>query len=353
MPNLATIKAEISKLPDGPPLVAALPGATTGIGSYIATVLASTYAKHGSKLRVYIVGRNAVRAKSVIAGCQKLSPGSEWRFVSATDLALISEVDRCCDDIIKQETEAPFHGGPVRLDLLYMTYCYPILKERHTTPEGLDSFISTVYYSRIRFITKLLPLLTASPKPGHVISVYSGSFQDAVEPGKLPIGLPPDSEYGVAGVRRYTTFMKTFLFEELAEKHAGRLSLTHIYPGLVDGPGFLSDEMPKWFRVTWRVLKPVLRHIYMTSPEDCGAVMVYLATSHFPAKGQDAPEGVKPETSSQDQLGGGAYAVGQRADAPNKVAYSNVRQGDTVKLVWDHTMKTLEDIEKANASKAS
>lgn len=139
MPSLAAIKAEISKLPDGPPLVAALPGATTGIGSYIATVLATIYAKHGSKLRVYIVGRNAVRAESVIAGCQRLSPGSEWRFVSATDLALISEVDRCCDEIIKQETEAPFHGAPVRLDLLYMTYCYPILKERHSkhyTPES-------------------------------------------------------------------------------------------------------------------------------------------------------------------------------------------------------------------------
>ena len=130
MPKLDIIRSAIAELPNGPPLVAALPGGTTGIGSYIAKALATTFASHGSKLRVYIVGRNRTRAEAVIAENQLISPGSEWRFVQATDLALISEVDRACADIIRQETEAPFHGGPTRLDLLYMSHCYPILKER-------------------------------------------------------------------------------------------------------------------------------------------------------------------------------------------------------------------------------
>ena len=130
MPNMKAISAAVAELPKGPPLVAALPGGTTGIGAYIAKALATTFAKDGSKLRVYIVGRNAQRAEDVINEAKKISPGSEWRFLKATDLALISEVDRCCAEIIRQETESPFHGGPVRLDLLYMTHCYPILKER-------------------------------------------------------------------------------------------------------------------------------------------------------------------------------------------------------------------------------
>ena len=75
-----------------------------------------------------------------------------------------------------------------------------------------------------------------------------------------------------------------FLFEELAEKHAGRLSLSHTYPGLVDGPGISNPDMPFWFRFVWRLLKP-LAWLYMTSPEDCGQVMLYLATSRYPAKG--------------------------------------------------------------------
>ena len=130
MPSLNVIRSAIAQLPNGPPLVVALTGGTTGIGSYIAKALATTFAKHGSKLRVYIVGRNAARAEAVIAQGRQLSPGSDWCFVQATDLALISEVDRCCVEIIRQENEAPFHDGPPRLDLLYMSHCYPILKER-------------------------------------------------------------------------------------------------------------------------------------------------------------------------------------------------------------------------------
>jgi NAD(P)-dependent dehydrogenase (short-subunit alcohol dehydrogenase family) len=130
MPSLSVIQSAIAKLPNGSPLVVVLTGGTTGIGSYVAKALATTFAKNGSKLRVYIVGRNATRAESVIAESQQLSPGSEWRFVQATDLALISEVDRSSKEIMRLESEASFHGGPPRVDLLYMSHCYPILKER-------------------------------------------------------------------------------------------------------------------------------------------------------------------------------------------------------------------------------
>ncbi|KAK5120473.1 hypothetical protein LTR85_006128 [Meristemomyces frigidus] len=369
MPSLDVIRAAVSELPNGPPLVAAVPGGTTGIGSYIAKALATMFAPDGPKLRVYIVGRNATRANTVIEECQKLSPGSEWRFVKAADLALISEVDRCCDEIIRQETEKPFHDGPVRLDLLYMTHSYPILKKRSSeylhhrettgpqlcetdwcgiaTKEGLDAFISTTYYSRVRFIMQLLPLLTASHLPGHVVSVYAGTFEDGTSPGELPIGCPPDSSYGVGSVRKHTTFMKTFLFEELAARYAGHLSLTHIYPGLVDGPGFSSPDMPRWFRVLWPLLKPLTR-LYMTSPDVCGQVMLYLATSHFPAKTQKPGEGAQVTRSTSGEPGGGSYGVGQRGDPQKGVSYAKVRRDATSKEVWDHTMQTLGKIETAN-----
>jgi NAD(P)-dependent dehydrogenase (short-subunit alcohol dehydrogenase family) len=129
MPSLSTIHAAIAELPKGSPLVVALTGGTTGIGSYVAKALATAFSTSGSKLRVYIVGRNAARAALVITECKQISPESDWRFVQATDLALISEVDRSCTEIIRQETETPFHGGPARLNLLYMSHSYPILKE--------------------------------------------------------------------------------------------------------------------------------------------------------------------------------------------------------------------------------
>jgi NAD(P)-dependent dehydrogenase (short-subunit alcohol dehydrogenase family) len=121
MPNLQTIRAGITELPKGPPLVVALAGGTSGIGSYIAKALATTYASNGSKLRVYIVGRKPERAEELIQIGRTTSPGSDWRFVQAMDASLISDVDKACQEIIKEEKQAPFSGGPPRLDVLYMS----------------------------------------------------------------------------------------------------------------------------------------------------------------------------------------------------------------------------------------
>jgi hypothetical protein len=202
---------------------------------------------------------------------------------------------------------------------------------------------------------QLMPLLTASPLPAHVVSIYAGGMEDGTAPGELPIGCPPPATYGVAGVRKHTCFMKTFLFEELAEKHAGKLSLSHIYPGLVDGPTFYSADMPTWFKVVWTLLKPLASLVYMTPPDTCGEVMLYLATPRYTAKGglengESLVDGVEVAKSTDWELGGGAYALGQRGDVWNKgKSYEKVRTEDTHKQVWDHTMEVLEGIEKENA----
>lgn len=372
MPNVKTIQAGIAELPKGPPLVVALTGGTTGIGSYVARALALTFAKHGSKLRVYIVGRKAERADEVINYGREKSPGSDWRFVKASDASLISDVDRVSEEIIKQEEQSPFAGGPARLDVLYMSQAlsplqkserelfkyltaYPILMDCNAaTKEGLDTQMSLLYYSRMRFIQKLTPLLTASPNTARVISIFAGGMEDGVKPGEAPIGIPSPETYGITSVRKHTAFMKTFFFEELAQKHAGKISFIHIYPGLVDGPTFYADVNPLWFRILWFFVKP-LASFGMTSPQLCGEVMLYLATQRYPAKGS-MKSGEESKTvggvasSTQDEFGGGAYGVGQRGDENKAVSYVKVRKSDTSKQVWDHTMQTLADIEKKNAA---
>ncbi|TKX18858.1 hypothetical protein C1H76_8980 [Elsinoe australis] len=193
---------------------------------------------------------------------------------------------------------------------------------------------------------QLTPLLTASPLSGHAISIYAGSFEEGNKPGELPMGCPSPDTYGVSSVRKHTSFMKTFLFEDLAEKNAGRLRLTHIYPGLVDGPTFYSNEMPAWFRIIWTIMKPLLSW-YMTSPEDCGLVMLYLATAHFPARGSDRGDSGHIANSTDGVPGGGCYSVGQRADAKAKgVTYDRVRLATTKDQVWKHTMGVLETSSK-------
>lgn len=158
MPSLQAIQSAISALPSGPPLVVVLAGGTTGIGAYIASALATTFASHGSKLRVYIVGRNASRAASVIVEGQALSPGSEWRFVKASDLALVGEVDRCCNEISKMEEREPFAGGPPRVDLLYCTYGFPILAERRSEYFSHSPHLSLHW---LYFVKKAFTLITS------------------------------------------------------------------------------------------------------------------------------------------------------------------------------------------------
>jgi hypothetical protein len=169
---------------------------------------------------------------------------------------------------------------------------------------------------------------------------------------QLPIGVPSAADYGVTSVRLHTCFMKTFLFEELAERHAGRISFVHIYPGLVDGPTFYSAENPLWFRVVWRLFKPLASWLVMTTPDVCGQVMVSLATARYPAKGTVQPgEGGDVAFSSQRERGGGAYAVGQRGDESKGVSWAKVRREDTTKRVWEHTMGVLQEVERKNADR--
>lgn len=140
MPNIKIARKGIAALPQGPPLVIVLVGATTGIGSYVARALANTFAKDGPKLRVYIVGRNASRAETLLTYGRQTSPGSDWRFVAVPDLTLMSDVDRFSQEIIKQEEAEPFSGGPPRVDLLYMSQALsplqpsPSMFTSHTFP---------------------------------------------------------------------------------------------------------------------------------------------------------------------------------------------------------------------------
>jgi hypothetical protein len=194
----------------------------------------------------------------------------------------------------------------------------------------------------MRFILNLTPLLLASPATAHVISIFAGNMEDSIAPGTVPIGTPPPPEYGITSVRKHTTFMKTFFFEALAQKHASKISFVHIYPGLVDGPGFYSEVVPMWFRVVWRIVKPLLSW-YMTSPEDCGQVMLFLATRRYPAKGMVTKGQEEVERSSQQEVGGGAYSVGQRGDASKTVSWAKVRREDTGRRIWEHTMEVLSN----------
>lgn len=100
-------------------LVAVFTGGTSGIGEFTIRALARHAAK-GRGARIYIVGRNQMAADTIAAD-YALHKNVQFRFVRADDLSLLKDVDRCCEKIIKLETQESKEGPP-HIDLLVMSH---------------------------------------------------------------------------------------------------------------------------------------------------------------------------------------------------------------------------------------
>ena len=231
--------------------------------------------------------------------------------------------------------------------------------------------MSLLYYSRMRFIIQLLPLLlAASPLPAHVISVYAAGME-----GKLfaeDLSLRDPKHYSFLNCRSHVVYMKTLFMEALAQRHPGRLSLVHVFPSLViTETNFDNVRVAAWVKFIWRWLVAPIVRPFSVPPRESGERMVFLATSRFPARQaainadvaagdaeitaaaatEEGDDGVA--VGSDGKRGSGAYAVNWDGEviSTKKLydAYKNVREGDLAGKVWDHAMKAFEEIESGTA----
>lgn len=169
--------------------------------------------------------------------------------------------------------------------------------------------MSLLYYSRMRFITNLLPNLLSSPLPtgAKIISVYAGGME--AQGSLFPDDLSLDQHYSFANCRTHSVAMKTMFFEDLATKHAGKLSCSHIFPGLVVHKGFDDATFPLWFKIAWKVARPFTKFLPMyLKADEIGQRVLYLATEAYPARGSEkqADDSLRATDGVE---GGGAYSV--------------------------------------------
>lgn len=217
------------------------------------------------------------------------------------------------------------------------------------TSEGLDKSLSLLYYSRMRFITQLLPLLLASPLPGRVVSVFGPGRDTKLIPDDLSLRRPGNFSFTTLG--SHAAYMTTFFFEKMAASHPGKLSLSHYFPMLVITPAFKGDGVPSWFKAVFAVIGPVFRLIGV-NPKECGERVLFHTSPRFPARASDAGakspvtvENVNVASSSDGILGGGAYRVNwDGEEVPLGKGYKNIRMDEVSKKVWDHTIKVFQDI---------
>ena len=218
--------------------------------------------------------------------------------------------------------------------------------------------MSLLYYSRMRFILQLLPLLLAStiPTGAHVISVFGPGTDKKIFPDDLSLRGP--KHYTLETNRSHAAYMKTFFFEQLACKYPEKMSLCHYFPSLVWTPAFFVPELPSWFKWLFWVLGPLVR-LFTVPEKECGERVIFLASARYPARSEKgtaevgkSQEGVEVAVASDGVVGGGAYRPNWDGESlPLTKKYPELRAEGMSQKVWDHTMKAFEEIGAGRAFK--
>ncbi|KAL4988791.1 hypothetical protein BDW68DRAFT_196503 [Aspergillus falconensis] len=330
MVSLQAVRAHNAALKSlGAGLVAVFVGGTSGIS--LSTAL--SLARHTVSPKIYLIGRNKPAAESAIKSIKALNPSAEPVFLQS-DISLLKNVDRACEHITAREKY---------VNILFMTPGYMTLKGRDETGEGLDRKFALHYYARMRFVNRLLPLLTSAANlpssgsgPRHGPGLGSEEPRLGLSLARVISVLDPHVPFRPFGLGQaildyedlslkhsfslkkcghHASLMNNFYLEGTALRHRD-ISFVHAYPSGVD-TGILRG-LPGG-RVV-RVSLSVLLAPFMVPLEESGERHLFAATSgRFPC----AAEGMGEE--------------GTRGDAARDVAVgSDGRQGSGCYLLnWD------------------
>ncbi|OBT59649.1 hypothetical protein VE04_00158 [Pseudogymnoascus sp. 24MN13] len=338
---LSTVRASNARLRTLPPITAVFAGATSGLGESALRALAA----NSTAPRVYIIGRSEPRAAAVTADGLEICPEGTFVFLSA-DLSLLKNVDTVCAEILKRE-----EGG--KLDLLFMTHGYITFEGRRETPEGLDALMVLRYYSRIRLLTLLLPLLQRAPSP-RAVSVLAPNPDEPLD----AVDLALRAHHSVLNHLSHAIFMITFSFLHIAAENPS-LSCLHVHPGLVKTPEFEHARFSpfvKWL-FHWVVL-PLLTP-FLLDLKESGERNLFMSTSAMfrGRAGGDGEAGtmvpvVEEEvaTGVNGLIGGGVYAVNWNGEVckGSEKFYREWGLKGLGDKVWEHTMKAFETIERGD-----
>lgn len=191
------------------------------------------------------------------------------------------------------------------------------------------------YYSRIRFIQNLVPLLESAENP-RVISVLAGGKEIDIKEENLDLR----KSFSLSASNGYPASMTSLVFEVLASQHPS-VSFIHEFPGIVATP-LLKNSLGS---VLGSVLGFMTKLISI-SAEESGEWQTFLLTSPiFPAKcsaglGLPQERKTKIRQASTGELGGGSYILNYNGqDATNELLMSQLREKGFPDIVWKHTLK--------------
>ena len=265
-----------------------------------------------------------------MAECMALNPAGEYMFIKA-DVSLIRIVDEVCEEIKAKEKT---------VNILLLSAGLPSL-DRGETPEHLQVLAALTYYSRIRFITNLLPLLRHASVLRRVVTVAGGSLEGPLDASDFSARHVP-----LRAIRGHLTTLISLGLEAVA-KMAPEVSFIHDYPGTVDTS--LASRMPGFVGVVIRAYIYLAGRWICVPIEESGERHLYLATSaRYPPvndrNGSDPTvplgKGVDVARGTNGGIGSGVYSVGWDGESSSPIVQkllAGLRDKGMVEEIWGHT----------------
>ncbi|TVY49875.1 Oxidoreductase [Lachnellula occidentalis] len=295
-------------------LVAVFVGATSGIG--MGTL--KQFAKNANSPTIYILGRSQSAAKPLLDELSTSNSKAVLNFIE-TEVSLMKNVDKACDEIKFKETKRRRNRHPASPTLLHPS-----------------------------------PLHLQPPRPPPRIAQPARNLhprrraESEIDLSDLEL----KANYSGLKAMSSGTTQTTLAFEELAKTNPS-VTFIHKYPGFVDTgvvDRLLRDTTGLWALpatfARWFIL-PIL-DCFATSTDEAGERGVFLATSaRFPplkkpdgweAAAVPLPEGVK-EISEET----GAYRLGAKDESVDAVpVLVRYRQEGAGEKVWESTLAVWE-----------
>ncbi|OWY96802.1 NAD(P)-binding domain-containing hypothetical protein [Phytophthora megakarya] len=198
-----------------------------------------------------------------------------------------------------------------QFDWIVMSPGIMTLNGRTETSEGLDVKMSTHYYGRFMLVHDLLKSLD---RPGvRVLNILGAGHGGQVDLNDLDLKHTYSGKRCADATTQYSDLMAQALSE-----HAPHATFMHASPGFVKTG--LSKDLP-WFL---RVPANGFATMFGRSPEVCGTFMVSALLN--------------------DDYANGWKLLDQNAKEVTKTKYHT---DEAMDAVWNHTLKTIDDIMKA------
>ncbi|KAL5087933.1 hypothetical protein Trisim1_007339 [Trichoderma cf. simile WF8] len=321
----------------GPGLVAVFVGGTSGIGESILKAFVGAVAAP----KIYIIGRSQNAANRIIKECREANETSEVEFLQA-DVSEIANVDRVCSDIIQREK---------RLNLLVLTTGILTVDGRNESPEGLDRKMAVHYYSRMRFISNLLPLLTSSASSSQlsrVMTVLGAGIGNRMVESDLDL----KSNFSLSNCGAHCGVMTDLMLERFAATWKGT-AFVHTAPGVVKTN--LGSGLPTYLRAAFKVAGPLLAP-WTVGLHETGERHLFMATSNrYPPSElpNDSRCGAPTEKNgvaegSDGVRGSGAYLLNWdgQIQKQNRDLLEEYRRTGMAERIWKHTMAVFDSCSK-------